>query len=219
MSETWSQRIDRYIAEGRTVSGGKGDDEIKAQERMQLGFNNQLKSIFATQFGQQSGILNFLNQKLTGQVANPTGLSPTAEAAMRTSATEQAARDFAHAQTATQAGEAARGGSTLPSGVDAQLRAENANAAAAENTTAQTGITMEDQQLKQQNYWNAVSGLSGVAGQENPNAYAGEFNSGSGTVGSLGGAYQSTQQSPVLGVLGGIAGGAATAGFNKLFKG
>lgn len=224
MSETWTQRIERYIAEGRSVSGGKGDSAIKEQENQQMGFNNQLRSAFTKQFGQQSKVLDFLNQKLTSQVNNPTGFGAPALAAMRTGATEQSARDFAHAQQATNAAQAARGGSQLPSGVSAQLAAQNANAGAAENTSAQTGITLADENQKQSNYWNAVSGLNGVSQGYNPSGFGGLFNQGSGNVGQLGEAYNQTQQSQLMSTLGGVAGGVLGAagnagGFGKLFGG
>jgi hypothetical protein len=124
----WTATIERYLAEGRTVSGGKADEEIKAQESQQAGFTTQLRQIFSNQFGQQSGILNFLNNKLTDQVKNPEGFTPEQKAALETTNTEGASKAFAHAQTATQTAVAGRGGSTLPNGVTAQLTAENATA-------------------------------------------------------------------------------------------
>ena len=80
----WTATIERYIAEGRTVSGGKGDPAIKEQEQQQQAFNTQLQQTFSQQFGKQSGILNFLNQKLTNQVNNPQGFTPAQMAALNT---------------------------------------------------------------------------------------------------------------------------------------
>src|SRR5579859_7212469 len=119
---SWTATIERYLAEGRTVSGGKDDKAIQSQQMQQMSFNKQLASIFSTQFGQQSGILNFLNQKLTSIANNPNGLTPEAKAALTTQNTEGAAKDFAAAQTATQSIEAGRGGSSLPSGVSPSSR-------------------------------------------------------------------------------------------------
>lgn len=213
----WTATIERYLAEGRTVSGGKGDSEIQAQEAQQQGFNRQLANIFSTQFGKQSNVLNFLNQKLTNQVENPTGFSAPQMAALNTANTEGAAKAFANAQQAVNAGEAARGGSTLPSGVDAQLRAQNATGAAAQVAQGQNQIQLANAAQQQNNYWNAVNGLNGVAATENPLGYGGEYNSGSGNVAGLGQAYFGTQQDPALGLLGGVVGGAVTGGLNKLY--
>jgi hypothetical protein len=207
----WTATIERYLAEGRTVSGGKGDPEIKAQEQQQAGFNKQLASVFQTQFGNQAGILNFLNQKLTGQIQNPTGLDPEARAALSTSNTENAAKDFAHAQQATQSIEAGRGGSSLPSGVSAQLTGANANAAAAAKAAGESQIALTDANLKNQNYWNAVGGETNVAQMENPSGFGSLYNGGSSNVGSLGEAYNQTQQSQLAATLGGLGGGAISA--------
>jgi hypothetical protein len=210
----WTATIERYLAEGRTVSGGKADEEIKAQEAQQAGFTNQLRSLFSHQFGQQSGILNFLNNKLTSQVKNPEGFTPEQKAALETTNTEGASKAFAHAQQATQAAVAARGGSTLPSGVNAQLTAENATAGAAQLAGGENQIALADAEQKQNNTWRALSGLNEVAGMENPSGYGGLANGGAGVVGSLGEEYNATQQSPLFGVLGGITGGVA-AGIGK----
>src|ERR1700688_3872227 len=194
----WTATIERYISEGRTVSGGKDDSTIKAQENQQAGFNNQLRSIFGSQFGAQSGILNFLNQKLTSQATNPTGFTAPQMAALNTNNTEGAAKAYASATAATRAAEAARGGSTLPSGVSAQLEAQNATGAAAQEAAGSNQIQLANAAQAQTNQWNALSGLSGVAQMENPTAYAGEATQGAGTVGTLGTQYNSTQQSQLL---------------------
>lgn len=208
---TWTERIERYLSEGRTVSGGKGDSAIKNQENQQAGFNTQLQNVFTQQFGAQSGILNFLQGKLTNQINNPTGFSPAQMAALNTNNTENSAKSFANAQAATQNAEAARGGSALPSGVSAQLAAGNANAAAASNAQGANAIQLANASQQQNNYWNAVQGLSGVANQENPTGFAGLFNQGSSNVGNLGVDYNQTQQSQLESTLGGALGGVAGA--------
>lgn len=194
MKTLWTARIEQYIAEGRTVSGGKGDSTVKAGETQQLQFNQQLQNMFATQFGKKSGVLDYLNGKMTGMIDNPQGYSPDALAAMRTQASEGTARSFAQASQATHQMEAARGGSTLPSGVNAQIDAENATGAAAAGSAAQNQITQADANLKQQNYWNAVNVLGGTAAQYNPEALAGEANGGSGALAGLGNTYANSQQ-------------------------
>jgi hypothetical protein len=218
----WTQTIERYIAEGRTVSGGKGDSQLKQQETAQANFTNQLMGTFNTQFQNQSNILSFLNSKMQPLINNPQGFSPSALAAMRTQATEGTATDFSNAQKATNAAIAARGGNGLPSGVDAQLTAQNANAGAAENAGAQNQITLANEQQKQNNYWNAVNAENGIQAAYNPLGYAGGAQNGGSVVSGLGSAYKQSQQSQWLGALGGLAGGALSAagqagGFGSLF--
>lgn len=207
----WTQTIERYLAEGRTVSGGKGDSTLKAQEQAQANFTNTLMGSYKKQFAQQSGILSFLTGKLQPMIDNPTGYDPASLTAMRTQATEGTAQSYAQSQKALQNVEAARGGSQLPSGVEAQLNAENANQAAAQGASAQLGITQADANLKQQNYWSAVNALSGNAAQYNPTGYANSANSGTEATSNIGTAYKNSQSSQLLGALGGIAGGVGSA--------
>lgn len=194
------------------VSGGKGDNTIKLQEQQQAGFNQQLRSVFGQQFGAQSSILANLNSKLQSQINSPQGFTPAQMAALNTNNTEGAAKDYAQAQAATNAATAARGGSTLPSGVDAQLAAENANAGATQRAQGTNQIQLANAAQQQSNYWNAVGADSQVAQMENPTPYAGSYNQGSEAVGSLGQAYNQTQQSQLEAVLGGVAAAAAGAG-------
>lgn len=189
----------------------KGDSTLRSQEKSQAAFTGTLMSTFKTQFANQSGILNFLSGKLQPMINNPQGYSPEALAAMRTGATETGATQFGNAQKALQESEAARGGNGLPSGVDAQLTAQNANSAAAQESQAQEGITLQNEQQKQNNFWNATNALNGVAAEENPIGYAGQSTAGSQAVGDLGTAYKNSQSSQLLGALGGLAGGAAGA--------
>jgi hypothetical protein len=185
----------------------KGDNTLKNEETAQSNFSNVLANSFSTQFANQQGILGFLNNKLTAGLANPQGFDPATLASMRTAATEGTAQSFAQSQKALQESEAARGGSVLPSGVQAQLSAENANQAAAANTTAQQNINIQNGQLQNQNYWNSIQALSGVAAQDNPNGLAGAETGAANSVGDLGAAYKNSQNSQLLGALGGIVSG------------
>ncbi len=213
---SWTETIERYIREGRTVSGGKGDSTLKSQEQAQANFSNQLMSTFQTQFAKQSNILDFLNGKMQSVINNPQGYSPEALAAARTNATENSANSFASAQQQLNNQLAARGGNGLPSGVDAQLAAQTARAGAAQNATAQNQITLQNEDQRLNNYWQALGVLSGNANQYSPLGYAGGAQSGAGAVAGLGSAYQNSKQSPLLGALGGLAGGALSGAGTKL---
>lgn len=192
--------------------GGKGDQTLKQSEQSQAALNQQLSQAFTTQFGKQSQILSYLQGKLQPMIDNPTGFSPEALTAMRTQASDTNADQFNSAQTALNDQLAARGGaSSLPSGVDAQIRGQLASAGARQEATSQNNITLQDEQLKQQNFWNAVNGLSGNAAQLNPLGYSGGATQGAGAVAGLGQAYKASQQSQLLGTLGAVAGGLGQA--------
>lgn len=191
-----------YITKWGGVSGGKGDQTAKSAEASSATFATTLQNAFKTQFGAQSAVLDFLNSKLTAAVDNPQGMSPQALAAARTQATQQTSGDYAKAEQAVNGQIAARGGSTLPSGVDAQIHGSLAAAGANEESNAQNNITLQNEQLRQQNYWNAVSGLNGVANEYNPNGFAGGANSATGNVAGLSTAFQQSKQNGFLSTLG-----------------
>jgi hypothetical protein len=218
----WTATIERYLAEGRTVSGAKGDSTAKAGEKSQLAFTQQLQQAFSTQFASNRGVLNFLNGKLTDAVNNPQGMSPEALAAARTNATQTTAQDYAHASQAVNGQIAARGGSTLPSGVTAQIEGGLAQGAANENSSQQNDITLQNEQMRQQNYWKAVGGLNGVAEEYNPTGFASSTDSAAGTVAGLSEANTQASNSgwfnQFMGGLGGGLGKGLGAGLSTGFK-
>jgi Flp pilus assembly protein TadG len=158
-----------------------------------------------------------LDKTLTNNINNPQGMSPEALAAARTQATQRTATDVDQAQQAVQAKMAARGGNGLPSGVDAQVLGSIAASGANQESQMQGDITLQNEEMKRQNYWNSVSGLEGVSGQEDPNGLAGNATGAAESVGSLGKAFQDSKQSQLMGTIGGIIGGGlsgwATGGF------
>lgn len=189
-----------------------GDQTLKASEQAQADFTNTLMQSYKTQFAKQSQILDFLTSKMKPLIENPQGFSPEALTTMRTQASDTNARQFTNASQALNTALTARtGATTLPSGIDAQLKAQIAASGAENETNAQNDITLQNEQLKQQNFWNALNVLGGNAAQFNPTGYANSANSGSQTVGDLGTAYKNSQSSQLLGALGGIAAGAGSA--------
>lgn len=203
--------IESYDYEG-PVALCKGDDTAKQNEQMQMQFNSQLMDIFSQQFAKQSQVLNFLKGKLQPMINNPTGYSPAAMAALRTQATDNLSGQYQQAQRALQQKEFAQGGRELPSGVNAQLDAGLYAQEAADKANAQNTITLNNENLKQSNYWNAMNVLSGnVAQQFNPLGYAGAATSGSNAVANLSQAVTASNQSQLMGALGGIVGGAASS--------
>jgi hypothetical protein len=220
------ETLELIHSEGYEYSGPvelcKGDSTAKAAEAQQAAFNKQLMTIFSQQFGQQSKIFDYLKGKLQPMIDNPTGLSPEGLAAARTSSTDQLSAAYQNAQRALNAKMVTSGESTLPSGVGGQLNEALLNAEAADKATAQTQITMQNEQLKQQNYWNAVNGLTGQQAQLNPLGYANSATSGSGAVANLSQAVTASSGPTFGAILGGVAGGAlqgagAAGGFGKLF--
>ena len=189
--------------------GGKGDQIAKQNEQAQLDLNKQLAATFSTQFAKQSQILSAIQKQVQPLIDNPQGYSPEALTALRTSASDTNATTANSARTALNDQIAARGG--LPSGADSPLRGQLESGAATQAAQTQNNITLQNENLKQQNFWNAINALSGNASQLNPLGYAGGATSGAGAVANLSQAYKASQQSQLLGALGGIAGGVGSA--------
>jgi hypothetical protein len=212
----WTLIIERYLTEGRTVAGGKGDSDAKTAENNQTAFNQKLMKIFNAQYADQKGVLDYLKGKLQPMIDAPQGYDPATLAAMKSNAIDQNATNYQNALKGVQANMAGKGGPTgLPSGVEEQISGQLAGQEAATQTSDLQEIQVQDANLKQNNFWNAVNGENGVAAQLNPLGYAGQATSGSNAVAGLSEAYKSSKSSQLMGALGGIAGGALSAWAGK----
>lgn len=186
----------------------KGDPVAKQEEASQSAFNDTLRNIFQAQYGKQSAITQYLTQQMEPLIAKGgQGMSPEALAAARTSATDTLSNQFQGAQRAVNATEQ-RG---LPSGVNAQISGSMMAQEAEQQAAAQNQITAQNEQLKQQNYWNSINVLNGQAAVENPLGYAGSASSGGNTIAGLSQANTAASGPTFGAVLGSIAGGAGTA--------
>lgn len=186
----------------------KGDPVAKQEEQSQANFDNTLQGIFEAQYGKQSAITNYLTQQMEPLInEGGQGYSPQDLAAMRTSATDTLSNQFQGAERAANATEA-RG---LPSGVNAQISGTLSGEEAQQQSAAQLGITEQNEQLKQQNYWNSINVLNGQAATLNPLGYSSSATSAGNSVAGLSNAVTAAN-GPTLGaILGSIAGGAGTA--------
>lgn len=210
--KNWSATIDRYIAEGRTVSGGKGDKTAQASEQQSLTLQKQMADLFTKQYGDQSQITKFLTSKLEPILSDGgQGYSPQALAAMRGQATDTISKNYDNAQKQLQGQEFALNGANLGSGVNAQLNAQLAGQRASDLSGAQNQITLANENQRQQDFWASVNALSGNAATINPQSYATGSSASAGQVANAGQVYQQSKSSQLLGALGGLAGGAGTA--------
>lgn len=193
------------------MAQGNSTDE-SAQHSLSA-FTSKLTNLFSTQFGAQSQALNFLSGKMTSMMANPTGFTAGAMAAMNTAATTGVANNYQQAETASKEAAAQQGGNGLPSGVQAQIAGQNANAAAQTESAAQNQIQLANAQQQQQNYWNAASEENQVAGLENPLGYASAASGGYGALSGLVNADTAAQNSSFGGVMQTALGSAAGSFF------
>lgn len=231
----WCDRLDKYILVEdvwRPFSGqiayckGAGS-QLTSIANSQQSFMNTLQQDFGTAFGNQQSILNNLTNSLTSTLqGGPSqyGFSAPETSALNTLATTQNAANYQNAkQAAGAAAAAANGGNVvLPSNAAAQTQANIASQAAQNQSNALLGIKEAGYQQGNQNYNNAVSGLLGVSGQENPTGLAGAANSAGNAAANTANQVQQLNNaaSPwntIGGILGGIAGtalGVATGGLS-----
>lgn len=197
----------------------KGDNTASAEEQSQENFSQTLQNAFNTNNAAQQNQLSFLNNKMQSAINNPQGYSAQTLASMRAQANDSVSAEDQNVQRSVNNSEATRGGSAaLPSGVNAQIGAAVASQAAQAGSRAQQGITEENANLENSNYWNAVKGEEGVAGMENPEGMAGEDNQAASTVGSLSNAVTQSDGPSVGSILGGVIGAGIGAG-GQIFQG
>jgi hypothetical protein len=191
---TWTERIEMYLTEGRTISGGKGDKTIKKAEEQQAGFSKTLMKAFQTQFKGQQNVLNFLTGKLTEGVNTPQGFSAAQIQGLNTQAINNTGVAYQNALKAQQAQSATHGGGGLPSGVQAQIEGQLGGAAAGMQAGQLNEIQLASEQQRQNNYWNSVQGLQQNAGLMNPLGYAGQATGAGSAVAGLGDAYMNSKK-------------------------
>lgn len=192
----------------------KGDKTAQTAEQTQAMFDQQLMNIFSAQYGKQSQVFDFLTGKMTEKLTNPTGYDPSALSAMRTSASDVNAQQTKNAQQAYANMVSARAGGSKLTGVAgnvAQGEADIAAVGASQEANSQNAITLANEQLRQQNYWNSVNVLSGQQAVANPLGYASGATSGSGEVSNLSGAVTAANGPTAGQILGGVVGGGLSA--------
>lgn len=212
--------IDTYFTNANMMGcgGGTPDPTVTAAEQQQLQFSDTLQNIFMQQYAHQQQILGYLQGQLTPNInAGGQGYTPTQLATQRTAATDVNAEQYQAAQAALNNQVVDNsGGSKLTGSAGATTEADAAllNAEAQTQAAAQENITTNNANLQQQNYWNAIGALSGVAQQENPLGYAGASSNAANAVANLGNAnaniIKATSINPLntfLSSFGGTAGG------------
>jgi hypothetical protein len=201
-----------------------GDNtDLKNISDEQNEFYKQLSTQYTQVFGQNQAITGALTSVFMPILAagpSQTGFSQGQETAMRTQNLENVATDYGQAQKATAQILAARGGGNtlLPSSVDANLIAQNANAAAATRAAGDNSITQQNYAQGYQN-WNAAANVLGsTAGLLNPTGYAGVANTSGANAGTTAKAASDAAFAPwgaAFGALGAVGGAAASYGMKK----
>lgn len=166
----WTKTVERYILEGRTVSGGCGADSDQKQISQQQQQNFQTLNNQAGQvFGAGSQVFKDLTSSFEPVLAageDQSGFSAAQLANLKSQAITNTGVATRNAQQAAGERGSAQGGGTtiLPNG--AQMGQNAAIAEAGSNQTAGelSNINLQNAELGRQNWMNAAGVLSGAPG-------------------------------------------------------
>lgn len=193
-----------------------GDSTAGSLEKSEATMANTLNSDYATTFAQQQGVLANVQAKMNYLTANPLGYTPQQLATQTTNINENTAVAAKQAMGAAAAFAASHGGADVGNGAAGQLAGQIASGAAQSKAQQLSQLSTANQAFKQQNFWNALSGLNQV-GSEYGNAGgtaisgAGNASNASVNAGNLKLATQQAGWSNVGSVISGV-GALASAG-------
>lgn len=157
--KNWTETIERYIAEGRTVSGGKVTSEADQQRKDELAMQKQA---FATQQAQ----LAMLNKNFSPYLSGKVGFDPTQLSSMRSQFLNQNSSTFNQAGNQVRSALGSRGEGTGSAPVGGTYGSGIANLMAAQagsQSQGLLGINVQNAQQALQNQFNAGNILSGNA--------------------------------------------------------
>lgn len=203
--------------------GGSEEKVASADKQLQADAqaNYQvLTSNYNLAFREQQQVAKAQTDRLNAIYANPMGLSPQELASQTTSVNENTAAAARHALAVAGAFAGRGGAADVGSGAGAQLAGQALTSLAANKASNLRAIAQENQAVKRQQMWQALSGLNAVGGQFG--GMAGQALSGAGQAGNLsigaGNAEISAQQAAnkaAWGTIGGLA-GLASAGIGMI---
>ena len=183
--ETWSQRIDRYIAEGRTVSGGCGPSAaMKNINNSIQSFSGTMVSEAKTIFGDASSMFNTISNAVGKVIAggpNQQGWGAGLASSVTAGIVNAAATAGRNVKSALGSAIGAIGGgnTVAPSGAMANVTANALENVEAQKTQQEEQATVANYQQGNQNYNEAIAagekapGMLTVADKANANAMSG----------------------------------------------
>lgn len=175
---------------------------------------------YAQNFGDQQSILSSLTKTLSPILEagpNQMGFSASEMAGLTGQAINATAANERNAQVV--AASSAGGNTGVTTGGEKQLQAEIASRASEGLSSAENTINLTSAELGRQNFFNAESGLAGVASLENPLGYASASNTAGGTAFNEATTVQNMQNqvgADIGGAIMGLGGMALSGGFSGL---
>jgi hypothetical protein len=197
--------------------GGEVGATDEALQQSQAAMTNTLNADYSTTFAEQQSVLANLNAKMNYEAANPMGYTPQQLATATTAINENTATAAKQAIGAAGAYAAAHGGADVGNGAIGQIAGQIGSAATQSKAQQLAALSNQNQGMKQQNFWNAISGLNSVGseyGGAGGTAIGGAGSAANSSTGAGSGALAAQQAGwqDIGGVISGIAGlGAAGA--------
>lgn len=191
----------------------------KDLQAKQAAFYDTMTSQYKEVYGKQQGILDKLTSVFSPILAkgpNQHGFDDETRTNLETQSSESTARGYREATKALSEGRAARGGSDfIPSGVDAQLDANLAASAVAQDSEQEQKISLADMDAGRKNFVVAADALSGVAAQDNSSNFANSTTGAGSAAGETANQIAQASNSMWNSVIGGLSGvaGAAVGGW------
>jgi len=116
-------------------------------------------------FGEQQNVLNGLNAKFSYMAANPMGYTPSELASATTSINENTSNAAKQAIGAAAAFGASHGAADVGGGAMGEIAGQIGSEAAQSKAQELSALSVANQQMKTQNMWKGLSGLSGVGSE------------------------------------------------------
>lgn len=192
-------------------SGGQIAANDEALQAAQTTMTNNLNQDYSTTFAEQQSLLGQQQARMNAIAANPMGYTTAQLHNATTSINENTSRAAKQALGSAAAFAAAHGGADVGGGGAAQLAGQIGSEAAQSKASQLSQLSQQNEGLKQQNFWNAISGLNSVGselGGAGGTAIGGASSAANSAVGAGSGALAAKQAGwqDFAGVLGGISG-------------
>lgn len=148
-------------------SGGAIQQTDEALQKSQAAMTNTLNQDYSTTFAEQQQVLNQQRARMSAIAANPMGYSPAQLHTATTSINENTSRAAKQAIGSAAAYAAAHGGSAgdVGGGPISQAVGSIASDAAQSKAGQLAALSNANEGMKQQNFWNAISGLNSVGSE------------------------------------------------------
>lgn len=192
-------------------SGGEVGQTDQALQKSQAAMTNTLNQDYSTTFAEQQQVLANLQAKMNYVAANPMGYTPQQLSTATTAINDNTAAGAKAALGSAAAFAATHGGADIGGGAVGEIAGQIGSAAAQSKASQLAGLSQSNQQMKQQNFWSAISGLNSVGSQyggAGGTAIGGAGSSASTSTGAGAGALNAQQAGwqDIGGVISGVAG-------------